>query len=180
MNKVKYYLIAALLATAGGIYFMSGGGDELPSEPNQITICSFNIMWLGHFKKHGRENEALANILKPFDIVVVQELVAPPMDGNYPDGDTYSADPEAAAFFKAMQESGFTYKISEEDTGTNDEIHTSNPSTEWWVAFYDPNSVKCVSDIPFGFLVDDRSNHPDYERVPYAFAFRTLGVCPSN
>lgn len=130
-------------------------------------------MWLGHFKKHGRENEALANILKPFDIVVVQELVAPPEDGNYPDGDTYCADPEAVAFFEAMKESGFTYKISEEDTGTNDEIHLSTPSTEWWVAFYDPNSVKCVSDIPSGFLADDRSNHPDYERVPYAFAFRT-------
>ncbi|MFB0565772.1 MAG: hypothetical protein ACETWK_08860 [Candidatus Aminicenantaceae bacterium] len=27
--------------------------------------------------------------------------------------------------------------------------------------------------MPSGFLADDRSNHDDYERVPYAFAFRT-------
>lgn len=30
-----------------------------------------------------------------------------------------------------------------------------------------------VTDIPNGFLAEDRSNHDDYERVPYAFAFRT-------
>lgn len=172
MNKAKYYLIAAILAAiAGGTYLMVNGGDAPPAEPNHLTICSFNIQFLGHYKK--RENEALANILKPYDIVVVQELVAPPVDGNYPDGETYTADGEAAAFFEVMKESGFVYKLSEEDTGTNDDIHTASTGTEWWVTFYDPNSVKCVNDIPSGFLADDRSNHPDYERVPYAFAFRT-------
>jgi len=54
-------------------------------------------------------------------------------------------------------------------------MHLSiNSATEWWVAFYDPNAVKCVDDIPSGFLAADRSNHCCYERVPYAFAFRTL------
>ena len=28
--------------------------------------------------------------------------------------------------------------------------------------------------MPTGFLADDRSNHPDYERVPFAFGFRTV------
>jgi len=68
---------------------------------------------------------------------------------------------------------GFEYKLSEEDTGTNDQIHKKTTATEWWVAFYKPAIVDSVDDIPNGFLADDRSNHPDYERVPYAFAFRT-------
>lgn len=172
MNKTQYYIIAAILAAfAGGTYLIVDDGGEAPAKRKDLTICSFNIQFLGHFKK--RENHALANILKPYDIVVVQELVAPPVEGTHPDDTSYSADEEAAAFFEAMQESGFTYVLSEEYTGTNDTIHTSSTSTERRVAFYDPSVVTCVSDIPSGFLAHDRSNHPDYERVPCAFAFRT-------
>ena len=142
-----------------------------------LGTLPFNIQFLGHFKKRG--NKSLASILEPYDIVVVQELVAPPVDGNYPDNTSYSADTEAEAFFDAMEESGFTYVLSEEDTGTNDNIHNSGPATEWWVTFYDPNVVKCEGDIISQFLADNRSNHPDYERVPYAFAFRTLNASSS-
>jgi len=70
------------------------GGDRTPRaasmvQRDTITICSFNIQFLGSFKK--RDNTALADILKGYDIVVVQELVAPPVDGTYPNGDAYSA-----------------------------------------------------------------------------------------
>jgi len=69
-------------------------GDRTPRAASvavrdTITICSFNIQFLGSFKK--RDNTALADILKGYDIVVVQELVAPPVDGTYPNGDAYSA-----------------------------------------------------------------------------------------
>lgn len=180
-NKGKYLLITAILVSFSGCGYMGttmvGPAEPnqpavVPSEgPNSLTVCSFNIQFLGNSKK--RENEALASILKLFDIVVVQELLAPPVDGNYPDGTPYTKDPEAAAFFKAMSESGFIYKLSEEDTGTGDKIHLASSATEWWVAFYNPNVVRCADDIPWGFLAEDRSNHPDFERVPYAFAFRT-------
>ncbi|MFX0194580.1 MAG: endonuclease/exonuclease/phosphatase family protein [Candidatus Hodarchaeota archaeon] len=149
----------------------AASSDISSSEADSLTICSFNIQFLGHFKK--RDDKALADILKDYDIVVIQELVAPPIAGTYPDDEAYTADPESAEFFEAMEEQGFSYKLSEEDTGTGDEIHKSSSATEWWVAFYKPASVECVSDIPCGFLAEDRSNHDDYERVPYAFAFRT-------
>jgi len=168
----KYYLLIALLViVAGCTGFISGTSDSSSCETDHLTICSFNIQFLGHFKK--KENQSLASILKVYDIIVIQELVAPPIAGAYPDGETYTADPESAEFFGAMEELGFSYKLSEEDTGTSDEIHKSSSATEWWVAFYKPNSIKYVSDIPSGFLAEDRSNHDDYERVPYAFAFRT-------
>ncbi|MBM4162121.1 MAG: hypothetical protein FJ217_13620 [Ignavibacteria bacterium] len=136
-----------------------------------LLICSFNIQFLGHFKK--KDNEALAGILKDYHIVVIQELVAPPADGTYPNGESFSADEESAAFFEAMKNRGFKYLLSDEDTGTGDEIHTSGTSTEWWVTFFKPNAVTPANDLPSGFLAQDRSNNDDYERVPYAFAFRS-------
>jgi endonuclease/exonuclease/phosphatase family metal-dependent hydrolase len=164
----KRFLLALLLTIAiSSAYITQTRG----SDGDDLKICSFNIQFLGHFKD--KENRALADILKDYDIVVVQELVAPPIKGTYPDGEIYLADTEAELFFKAMENLGFTYKLSEEDTGTNDEIHKKTSATEWWVAFYDPNSVEDVNDLPSGFLADDRSNHPCYERVPYAFGFRT-------
>lgn len=135
-----------------------------------ISIASFNIQFLGHFKK--RDNEALATLMKDFDIVVVQELVAPPTDGMYPNGEAYTADTESASFFQAMRSNGFEYKLSEEDTGTNDIIHKKTSTTEWWVAFYKPEALDVATDLPNGYLAADRSNNDDYERVPYAFSFR--------
>jgi len=136
-----------------------------------LSIVSFNLMWLGHYTK--KEHTALAHMLKDHDIVVIQELVSPPVNGRYPNGDVYLADSEAADFFNAMQNLGFNYLLSEEDTGTGPIIHNNNSSTEWWVTFYKPATVKTANDIPSGFLANDRSDNPDYERVPYAFPFRT-------
>ena len=176
MKGDRYYLTVTLLAAiAVGAFLANNAEDEAPSQrdSNELTICSFNIQFLGHFKK--RENAALASILKPYDIVVVQELVAPPVDGVYPEGTAYSADAEARAFFQEMEKYGFAYAVSEEDTGPSDEIHNCGPATEWWAVFYDPNVVGCASDESSTFLADDRGNNPDYERVPHAFAFQTLG-----
>ena len=172
-------IIAFGLCSIGGDCEPGNQNDDDQSEVESdaleescvLTICSFNIQFLGHFKK--KNDEALANILRDYDIVVVQELVAPPRDGVYPDGESYSTDTESAEFFDAMHALGFEDVLSEEDTGTNDEIHKKTSATEWWVTFFKPDKVEVAADLPSGFLVSDRSNHDDYERVPYAFAFRT-------
>ena len=139
-------------------------------ETESITICSFNIQFLGNPKN--RENQALADVVQHYDIVLVQELVAPPYSGTFPDGTSYRPDPEAAEFFDAMTGHGFAYWLSEEDTGPGDQHHVNSAATEWWVAFYKPGAVARAPDLPHGFLADDRTGHSDYERVPYAFSFR--------
>lgn len=136
-----------------------------------LTICSFNIQFLGNFKD--KWNSALAAILAGYDIVVIQELVAPPYAMNFPDGTAVTPDAESAEFFEAMAGHGFQYVLSEEDTGTGETNHKNSSATEWWVAFFKPGSASPAEDLPGGFLADDRSDHPDYERVPYAFPFRT-------
>jgi len=137
-----------------------------------LDIVSFNIQFLGN-PKH-RDEKALAALLSPFDIVAIQELVAPPYEGSFPDGTSYRPDQEAARFFDEMSASGFDFVLSEEDTGTNDGLHNNGTATEWWVTFYKPDLVELDTTLPHGFLAGDRSNHADYERVPYATAFRTL------
>ena len=159
----KNAVLAVVLFAA--FIFSGAYGDAAP-----LKVVSFNIQFLGHFKK--KDNKALAKLLSDYDLVFVQELVAPPKTGNYPDGTPFKADKEAKGFFDAMGMHGFSYTLSEEDTGTGEEIHKNSSATEWFVAFYKPENVSPARELPHGFLADDRSNHVDYERVPYAFSFR--------
>lgn len=149
----------------------TGGATTAPPDTSQLDIISFNIQFLANFKN--RDDTALAELLTPFDIVVIQELVAPPFEGTFPDGTPYRPDIEAQRFFDAMKANGFDFVLSEEDTGTNDTSHVNSASTEWWVTFYKPELVEPATDLPTGFLAEDRYDHPDYERVPYATPFRT-------
>ena len=138
-----------------------------------LDICSFNIQFLGNSRS--RDDAALAHVLRDCEVAVIQELVAPPTPGTFPGGKARKADAEAKEFFDAMQALGFSYLLSEEDTGTGAKIHMNSSATEWWVAFYRDDAVQPATDLPSGFLAADRSDHPDYERVPYAFAFRSAG-----
>lgn len=138
----------------------------------ELKVCSFNIKFIGSYKK--KDNVALAALMEPYDIVLIQELVSPPKAGVFPDGTTYDADPEAKGFVDEMACKGFEYLLSVEDTGTGDKIHLNSSATEWFIVFYKPESVKVDSSLFNQFLDEDRSNHPDYERVPHAFSFKTL------
>ena len=147
-------------------------GCQQPVIDEQITICSFNIKFVGLYKK--KDNDALARLVGKYDMVIVQELVAPPDSGQYCDGTSYREDPEANAFFDAMSAQGFNYSLSCEDTGSGKDIHKGGSSTEWSVIFYKPGKLRVADDLPHGFLAEDRSAHPVYPRVPYAHGFRTI------
>lgn len=136
-----------------------------------LNICSFNIQFLGHFKD--RNNEFLAEVLSPFDIVVIQEMVAPPIDGVYPNGLAYKQDLESASFVQEMAKRGFQYWLSEEDTGPS-RNHLASTASEWWISFYRPDKVIPDSSRAFGFLSKIRAGNPTFERVPYAFPFSSL------
>lgn len=144
--------------------------DEPIADVARLSIMSFNVQFLGNSPV--RDNESLASLLSDYDIIVIQELVSPPFEGSYPDGTPFKPDAESAAFFEALMQQGYEFLMSPEDTGTGNSIHRNGSSTEWWVAFYDPDSVQPNEDIPHGFIEKDRSNHDDYERVPFAFSFQ--------
>lgn len=146
-------------------------GVQVERPDRYLKVCSFNIQFLGNSKK--RENAALAAMLASFDIVVVQELIAPPCAGRYPDGTAYKPDPEVAAFIEQMELRGFSYLLSEEDTGMGPKIHLNSSATEWWITFYRADIVEPAMDLPGGFLASGRAANPILARVPYAFPFRT-------
>lgn len=148
---------------------VAASGDSNHSK--RLTICSFNIQFLGQSKK--RDNAALAGLVKDYDIVVVQEVIAPPYPGNFPDGTPFKPNPRTAEFFDAMKANGFSYWLSEEDTGPGEKNHLNSTATEWFVAFYKPRSVGTANDLPAGFLAEDLTDNEDFDRVPYAFSFRS-------
>jgi endonuclease/exonuclease/phosphatase family metal-dependent hydrolase len=156
--------------TSPGSSATAGAESAAPGTASSKTlaVCSFNIQFLGSSAR--RDNAALAELLKPYDIVVVQELIAAPAEGP---NDQPESRQRAAAFFKEMATRGFQYVLSESDTGRNGPLNNYSTATEWWVTFYKPASIAPVTDIPHGFISAPLAKNPDYDRVPYAFAFRT-------
>lgn len=135
-------------------------------------ICSFNVSFLGHWKD--KKNDELAAILKPCDVVAIQELDAPPEAIQFPNGENLPADPQAAAFAAAMKAVGFDYVMSPEDTGPT-RNHTSTTRSEFFIFFYRSNLVAPIKDgAPQGFVDQTLVNNPTFDRVPYAQAFATL------
>ncbi|MCB0349557.1 MAG: hypothetical protein KDD38_00140 [Bdellovibrionales bacterium] len=155
-----------------------------------VQLCTSNIQFLGGSKL--RDNEALANIYKNkgCDLVIVQELIAPPdltllpnsplynskEVPTYPDGTALRANERNTEFFIAMLAAGYDqFWLSEEDTGTSVKNHSNGTNTEWFVVFYKSQVVRPKLDLPNGFLDADRTANPKYDRVPYAFSFTTVG-----
>lgn len=136
-----------------------------PAPARTLNICSFNIQFLGSSPE--RDNAALAGMLKDYDIVVVQELVASPSDN--PPGSRQ----RAKIFFQEMAARGFSHVLSESDTGRTGPLPNYGTATEWFVTFYKPAAVSPANDLPHGFIGQPLAAHPDFDRVPYAFAFRT-------
>ena len=136
-----------------------------------ISICSFNIQFLGHFKD--RNDTLLGQLLTDYDIVVVQEMVAPPVSGVYPDGTKYDADKESQGFHEVMLKNGFSSWLSREDTGPT-KNHTNSSASEWWIAYYKQDVVPDTLDNePYGFLSDTLVGNSVFKRVPYSFAFQS-------
>jgi len=133
-----------------------------------LNICSFNIQFLGSSSK--RDNAAIADLVKGYDIVVVQELVAAP--ATTPTQGPGSRQ-RSAIFFREMALRGFSYVISESDTGVRGPLPNYGSATEWFVTFYKPGMVSPVTDIPHGFIGQPLAANPKFDRVPFAFAFRS-------
>lgn len=144
--------------------------DTVSVENDTLMVCSFNIQFLGHFKE--RNDSLLTDFVEGYDIVVIQEMVAPPVDGKYPDGSPFSADPESNRFHSLMLDKGFDFWCSEEDTGPT-KNHVSSSASEWWVMYYNNKLVPDTVDEPYGFLSDTLVANSKFQRVPYSFALKT-------
>ena len=138
-----------------------------------LTVCSFNINQLGAVPE--KNVRALAQVLAGFDIVLVQGIVAPPYDGTFPNGDPLVPEAKVAEFFDEMTARwGYAYVLSEEDTGKRLIHHSNETWTEWHTAFYNESKLKPGGELSGGFLADDVTANPTYDRVPYAFPLRHI------
>jgi len=138
-----------------------------------LTVCSFDINQLGYYAE--KDVRALAHVLANYDIVVIQGIVAPPYEGAFPNGDPYQPNGKVGEFFDEMTARwGYSYILSEEDTGKRLIDHSNEPWTEWFVVFYDPAKLEPAAGLPQTFLAEDVTANPVFDRVPYAFSLRHL------
>lgn len=136
-----------------------------------LTICSFNIQFLGNFKN--KDNVTLSKILKGYDIVVIQELVAPPFPGKYANKTPYKVDEESKAFYSEMKKQGFACWLSTEDTGPTNN-HVNSTASEWWIVFYKTSKVRGDSTRFHGFVSQPLVANPNQDRVSFVFPFKSV------
>ena len=145
-----------------------GGGTTHSAGDGRIGVCSFNIKWLGHYTR--KDHQELARMLSAYDLVVVQELIAPPRDVTTATG-TIPADPQGAEFFQLMAEYGFRDALSERGTGKS-EPASGVTAHEWPVVFYRDDEL-VYDPVHSGFVSSPVAANPDFDRVPRAFHFTT-------
>lgn len=159
--------------------------NSIPSSPSgYATICSFNIQVLGkHKERQQPEARLMAEALAPCALVVVQEITAPPIAMEFPNGDSMDADPETQIIFDALtaEDIGFQYLLSPDDTGRWIN-HSESDGSEFFPFFYKPQIVAPMDMSVNGFLqtqlsgtrncAKDEVNENTWDRVPYAQAFR--------
>jgi hypothetical protein len=91
----------------------------------------------------------------------------------------WEADYQAFHFVGHMLKAGFEFVLSKGDTGKTVN-HNNSTSSEWHAVFYRKNRVFPVptTDMPSGWTkldpAEPLAKHPVYDRLPYAFAFRTV------
>ena len=185
---VLRFLLVYLLACLSGISYsfdFSDQGSPLrvlrqpfpdAAAEGAIGICSFNIQWLGHWKK--KKTRVLAELVQNCDALVVQELVAPPIDTEVrlADGSVrfFPKDDEAHQFFVDLQVYGFDgVMLAGEDTGPN-QVHNYSTASEWPVIFYKSSRVEPAYDLPNGYIDEQIVSHPIFARVPHAFGMRSV------
>jgi hypothetical protein len=178
-NFSNYYKVQAPNGCAGFIYrnrvrlrisdppSWSNQPGPATSATDRLTICSFNIKWLGLYTK--KAHQAIADLLAPYDIVVIQELVSPPRPVTFSDGVSLDADPESAGFFDAMHALGFRDALSTENTGRNSN-HGNSAAAEWFVAFYRDDVVR-YDEAQSGFVDGPLVHNTTFDRVPWSFHF---------
>ncbi len=131
-----------------------------------LKIASFTIDELGIYTN--RQNAALACLLAPFDLVVVQDLAAPPYPGSFINDEPYRPEIAATAFFDAMKAQGFSPIVAPEDTGPGDRLQLNSSLTAWPAFFLKDNRLMLSQDKPSGYIEPDRSANGTYSRVPFA------------
>jgi endonuclease/exonuclease/phosphatase family metal-dependent hydrolase len=155
-------------ARSNGPAAPGGGTAATGGRPRWLKACSFNIKFLGQGNK--KQYQPLADLLKDYDLVLVQELVSAPMDMLYP-GYRLPGTPQARAFFNLMEDHRFAYALSQAKTGPTTNT-TNGSASEYFVAFYKPDVLR-YDLAASGFVTQPLVANPVFDRVPWTFHFTT-------
>lgn len=144
-------------------------GPVATGVPRLLNACSFNMRFIG--SGDHKQYQAMADMLAVYDLVIVQELVAPPETLTFA-GITIASSMGSETFFTVMHSKGFAHALSEGKTGDNNNTTRGNTS-EYFVVFYKPNVLTYVP-ARSGFIDAPLVANNVFSRVPWKFHFRTV------
>jgi hypothetical protein len=167
---------------------ITSGTSAIPmAKPNHLQICSFNIQFLGSYSN--RDTGFLADTVKNCDLVAVQELIGSPrsdiilgdqnQDGFVDENDSKvqpkrvsKLDPDAKAFFDAMEQRQFKYILSNTKTGKGS-IEGAGNSAEFTVVFFKADKFEGHSKLVSKFIHPKIFENDIFDRVPYVIYLKS-------
>lgn len=144
------------------------GGGTATGAPRFLNACSFNIKFIG--QGNNKQYLPLVDLMKDYDLVLVQELVSAPMDLSYPDY-MLPGTPQAQTFFRLMEDHRFAHALSSAKTGRSSN-RTNGSTSEYFVAFYKPEVLHYLH-ARSGFADQPLVGNSTFDRVPWTFHFAT-------
>lgn len=146
----------------------NSGSTPATGTPRFLNACSFNIKFIG--QGDSKLYQPLVDLLRSYDLVVVQELVSAPVDKTS-GGVQLSSTWQARTFFSLMQAEGFDYALSDEKTGRT--RNDRNGSTcEYFVSFFKPGVLMHDADRS-AFIDSPLAGNSTFDRVPWTSHFTT-------
>lgn len=136
--------------------------------PRYLKACSFNIKFIG--QGNNKQYLPLVDLMKDYDLVLVQELVSAPMDMIYPDY-ILRGTAQARTFFQLMEDHHFAHALSSAKTGPTTN-RTNGSTSEYFVAFYKPEVLHYLQ-ARSGFIDQPLVSNSTFDRVPWTFHFAT-------
>lgn len=167
---------------------IASGTSNIPkAKPNHLQFCSFNIQFLGSYSN--RDSGFLADTVKNCDLVAVQELIGSPrsgiilgdqnQDGLVDENDSKvqpkrvsKLDPDAKAFFDAMEQRQFEYILSNTKTGKGS-LEGAGNSAEFTVIFYKAEKFEVHSKLASKFIHPKIFENDIFDRVPYVIYLKS-------
>lgn len=136
--------------------------------PADIRVVSLNL----ELSEGGKvfQAEAMADVLTPNDMIVVQGSVLPASSTQPQDSSLSPASSPAKKLSDALSKHGFQSVTAAPDKKASS---SRDGVSDWWAFFYRSEKILPASDLPQGYLPNDGHAQGTYDRIPWAVGFRT-------
>lgn len=167
-DTIPYWYAIRMGNSATG-YVSKAWTNLIPSGPavkDDFYIASWNIKWFGYFSEDKHDYRAMADVVRRFDVLAIQELR----------GDKYADRMDSLTAELLRRGYNYTYMVSELSGYRNNPDKNKKDYVERFAFLWDADRVRPVRpDSPYYFISRPVINNDFFRQVPVAADFRLLG-----